>query len=210
MYSHVPERLGIYWVAVPHEVCLSICCRELFTIVIDMLATLIHSTLVSDSQSEKEENRKHYQNLMKKLKKVRNFHIRNAVAMWCRWSVAREFWCAHSCECDGCCHLLCAALQSGREVPVFQRNLLSILTLLYCFSYETVWWRQRLLVPPKHCHLPTEVPSSGTTRRYIPEDSTLHNHRCENLKSYMLLTVMRTKNLRNKVVVVLVCLATGP
>ncbi|XP_034934643.1 mediator of RNA polymerase II transcription subunit 12 [Chelonus insularis] len=42
---------------------------ELFTIVIDMLATLIHSTLVSDSQSEKDENRKHYQNLMKKLKK---------------------------------------------------------------------------------------------------------------------------------------------
>jgi hypothetical protein len=26
-----------------------------------------------------------------------------------------------------------------------------------------------------------------TTRRYIPEDSTLHNHRCENLKSYILL-----------------------
>jgi hypothetical protein len=23
-----------------------------------------------------------------------------------------------------------------------------------------------------------------TTRRYIPEDKTLHNHRCENLKSY--------------------------
>lgn len=36
-----------------------------------MLATLIHSTLVSDTQNEKgEENRKHYQNLMKKLKKV--------------------------------------------------------------------------------------------------------------------------------------------
>ncbi|XP_046669089.1 mediator of RNA polymerase II transcription subunit 12 isoform X4 [Homalodisca vitripennis] len=43
---------------------------ELFSTVIDMLATLIHSTLVSDSQSEKgEENRKHYQNLMRKLKK---------------------------------------------------------------------------------------------------------------------------------------------
>ncbi|XP_073983831.1 mediator complex subunit kohtalo isoform X1 [Rhodnius prolixus] len=41
---------------------------ELFNTVIDMLATLIHSTL--DSQSEKcEENRKHYLNLMKKLKK---------------------------------------------------------------------------------------------------------------------------------------------
>jgi uncharacterized membrane protein len=25
-----------------------------------------------------------------------------------------------------------------------------------------------------------------TTRRYILEDSTLHNHRCENLKSYIL------------------------
>jgi len=37
-----------------------------------MISTLIHSTLVSDSQSEKgEENRKHYQNLIKKLKKVR-------------------------------------------------------------------------------------------------------------------------------------------
>ena len=42
---------------------------ELFTTVIDMLATLVHSTLVSDSQSEKDENKKHYQNLMKKLKK---------------------------------------------------------------------------------------------------------------------------------------------
>ncbi|XP_046392614.1 mediator of RNA polymerase II transcription subunit 12-like protein isoform X2 [Ischnura elegans] len=43
---------------------------ELFTTVIDMLSTLIHSTLVSDSQSEKgDENKKHYQNLIKKLKK---------------------------------------------------------------------------------------------------------------------------------------------
>jgi hypothetical protein len=24
-----------------------------------------------------------------------------------------------------------------------------------------------------------------TTRRYIPEDSTLHNHRCENLRSFL-------------------------
>jgi hypothetical protein len=41
-----------------------------------MLATLVHSTLVSDAQSEKgEENRKHYQNLMKKLKKVANNYV---------------------------------------------------------------------------------------------------------------------------------------
>lgn len=34
-----------------------------------MLATLIHSTLISDSQTERDENKKSYINLMKKLKK---------------------------------------------------------------------------------------------------------------------------------------------
>jgi hypothetical protein len=28
-----------------------------------------------------------------------------------------------------------------------------------------------------------------TTRRHIPEDDTLHKHRCENLKSYTILTM---------------------
>jgi hypothetical protein len=28
-----------------------------------------------------------------------------------------------------------------------------------------------------------------TTRRYIPEDSTLHNHRCENLRSSIILAL---------------------
>jgi hypothetical protein len=30
----------------------------------------------------------------------------------------------------------------------------------------------------------TPVDTQRTTRRYIPEDGTLHNHRCENLISY--------------------------
>jgi hypothetical protein len=30
----------------------------------------------------------------------------------------------------------------------------------------------------------TSVASQRTTRRHDPEDDTLHNHRCENLKSY--------------------------
>jgi hypothetical protein len=30
----------------------------------------------------------------------------------------------------------------------------------------------------------TSVETRRTTRRHIPEDDTLHNHRCENLKSY--------------------------
>jgi hypothetical protein len=31
----------------------------------------------------------------------------------------------------------------------------------------------------------TSVDSQRTTRRYITEDGTIHNHRCENLKSYI-------------------------
>jgi hypothetical protein len=30
-----------------------------------------------------------------------------------------------------------------------------------------------------------QVDTQRTTRRYIPEDCTLHNHRCENLRSYI-------------------------
>jgi hypothetical protein len=35
------------------------------------------------------------------------------------------------------------------------------------------------------CSSETQVDFQRTTRRYIPGDSILHNHRCENLKSYM-------------------------
>jgi hypothetical protein len=34
------------------------------------------------------------------------------------------------------------------------------------------------------CSYETSVDIQRTTRRYIPEDGTLYNHRCENLKSY--------------------------
>jgi hypothetical protein len=34
------------------------------------------------------------------------------------------------------------------------------------------------------CSSETSVNFQRTTRRYISEDSTLHNHRCENLKSF--------------------------
>jgi hypothetical protein len=35
------------------------------------------------------------------------------------------------------------------------------------------------------CSSETLVDFQRTTRRYIPQDSTLHNHRCENLKLYI-------------------------
>jgi hypothetical protein len=34
------------------------------------------------------------------------------------------------------------------------------------------------------CSSETSVEAQQITRRHIPEDDTLHNHRCENLKSY--------------------------
>jgi hypothetical protein len=34
------------------------------------------------------------------------------------------------------------------------------------------------------CSSETSVATQQTTRRHISEDDTLHNHRCENLKSY--------------------------
>jgi hypothetical protein len=37
------------------------------------------------------------------------------------------------------------------------------------------------------CSSEMSVDIQRTTRRYIPEGSTLHNHRCENLKSYIVL-----------------------
>jgi hypothetical protein len=35
------------------------------------------------------------------------------------------------------------------------------------------------------CSSDTSVDFQRTTRRYIPEDRHLHNHRCQNLKSYI-------------------------
>jgi hypothetical protein len=35
------------------------------------------------------------------------------------------------------------------------------------------------------CSSETSVGTQRTAQRYITEDGTLHNHRCENLKSYL-------------------------
>jgi hypothetical protein len=43
------------------------------------------------------------------------------------------------------------------------------------------------------CSYETSVDFQRTTRRYIPEDGTLHNHRCENLKSYELFSSLASK-----------------
>jgi hypothetical protein len=42
------------------------------------------------------------------------------------------------------------------------------------------------------CSSETSVNFQRTTRRYILEDRTLHNHRCENLKSYTITCQLQT------------------
>jgi hypothetical protein len=44
------------------------------------------------------------------------------------------------------------------------------------------------------CSSETSVNTQQTTRHYIPEDATLHNNRCENLKSYMVKHDMLFRN----------------
>jgi hypothetical protein len=45
-------------------------------------------------------------------------------------------------------------------------------------------WRWRGYIPPKR-----SLTLNGLHAGYIPQDSTLHNHRCENLNSYILKTI---------------------
>jgi hypothetical protein len=51
------------------------------------------------------------------------------------------------------------------------------LTLVSCLAYSST------LKMEAKCFSETLVDFQRTTRRYIPEDSSLHTHRCENLKT---------------------------
>jgi hypothetical protein len=45
------------------------------------------------------------------------------------------------------------------------------------------------------CSSETSVETQQTKRRHFPEDDTLHNHSCENLKSYIILLLLRVYSL---------------
>jgi hypothetical protein len=47
------------------------------------------------------------------------------------------------------------------------------------------------------CSSQTSVDFQRTRWSYIPEDSTLHNHRCENLKSYIVSHSLHKKVLKD-------------
>jgi hypothetical protein len=57
-------------------------------------------------------------------------------------------------------------------------HLASSFTLVSCWACSSTLKREAI------CSSETSVHFLRTTRRYIPEDRTRHNHRCENLKSY--------------------------
>jgi hypothetical protein len=64
---------------------------------------------------------------------------------------------------------------SGRGIPPATRLLVGLLDFSSTLKMEAL------------CSSETPIATQRTTRRHIPEDDTLHNHRCENLKSYILL-----------------------
>jgi hypothetical protein len=67
---------------------------------------------------------------------------------------------------------------SGVEGMQAQLCLLPAFTLV---SYSTCFSTLKM---EAICSSETSVDTQRTTRRYIPEDGTSHNHCCENLKSF--------------------------
>jgi hypothetical protein len=71
---------------------------------------------------------------------------------------------------------------------IMQCSLLSVNRHYACYLLSR-WFLAQLissaLKTEAICSSEMSVDFQWTTRRYIPEDGTLHNHRCENLESYM-------------------------
>jgi hypothetical protein len=132
------------------------------------------------------------------------------------WIEVYRFW--RTC----CLHLRCPwRLQTRRHHSPEDSNRLEELYLLEynaVYSVESHLFRRnmsRLSSRSKNrpskkpawssmlttCSSETSVDFQRTTRRYIPEDRTLHNHRCENIRSYTVIAVftsVRTLNLTRK------------
>jgi hypothetical protein len=71
----------------------------------------------------------------------------------------------------------------GRRISRASSGFPPAFTLVSCSAYSSTLKIEAI------CSSETSVDFQQTTRRYIPEDSTLHNHRCENLKSYIIFSV---------------------
>jgi hypothetical protein len=68
-----------------------------------------------------------------------------------------------------------------KEISSASKLVTSTCHLLACWFAEPI---SSTLNMEAICSSETSVATQQTTRRHIPEDDTLHNHHCENLKSY--------------------------
>jgi hypothetical protein len=60
-----------------------------------------------------------------------------------------------------------------------------LLRVLYLLVYNALWTVEKSAdVSEKYVIFEASVDFRQTMGRYIPEDKILHNHRCDNLKSY--------------------------
>jgi hypothetical protein len=78
------------------------------------------------------------------------------------------------------------AMYSGESKPNFRRNNIwptSLTLLVTCFMLFSC------LVYSLKAICSSQTDFQWTTRRYIPEATTLYNYRCENLKSYNILFI---------------------
>jgi hypothetical protein len=66
-----------------------------------------------------------------------------------------------------------------------QRDLPPAFTLVSCSTYSSILKMEAIFSSE------TSVGYEQTTQRYIPEDSTLYNHRYENLRSYVRVSLIK-------------------
>jgi hypothetical protein len=70
----------------------------------------------------------------------------------------------------------CSPLSVNRRFGASEFCLSPVCSLVSCSAYSSTLKMEAI------CSFKTSVGFQRTTRRYIPEDGTVHNHRCENLK----------------------------
>jgi hypothetical protein len=102
------------------------------------------------------------------------------------------FWDITPCnhlEDNRCFRGTMSAPSSGRKNKLSKKPALACsataFRLVSCSAYSSAL-KMKVI-----CSSETSVDFQRPTHRYIPRDSDLHNHRCENLKSYKLLILLR-------------------
>jgi hypothetical protein len=73
----------------------------------------------------------------------------------------------------------CKPLKVNRRFGGAELRLSPDFTLVSCSAYSSILKMEAI------CSSETSIAFQRTTRRHIPEDDSLHDHRCENLKSDM-------------------------